>query len=536
MEETTERRTGRLQDAWATRPARPREGRMVAGVAAAVADRYGLDPVLVRVGFAVAAFYGPGIPLYLLGCAALPDARSTGDGRARAVLTTVLLAGAAVGMAFLLFGGEGGWLAPLMVCVGLLVLLHVTRGGTTPAGREGATTAPVRAAPLTTTTAGAASGDATGVGTAYGDTTPGGTTSGGTTPGDTTPGGTTPDGTTPGDTTPTGMTTTAATASATAVTAAVTPTDPGARTDGAPRADSGGDHTAGDLPGAPHGTDGTDDVTGAAGGHGSGGTVAVGNGSRSDRGAPDHLADDAHAPRPSPPSWDPLGVAPFAWDLPEPAPEQVPEPPPARRSRITPVTLALALLAGGAAGALALTLPGAVGPAAAPGAALAVVGIGLVAGAFRHAGRWLLPFAVLLAVATWVAAAVPWADLRGGVGTIADAPQSVSAVAPEYRRGIGDVALDLSGLDLTAAPGAPAPVVRTSTQVGVGSISVTVPRNADIVVRGTSGLGDVTVDGQSRSGDSPSLTVVDDGPDGPGGGRIEIDAHATLGSVTVGRG
>jgi hypothetical protein len=55
------------------------------------------------------------------------------------------------------------------------------------------------------------------------------------------------------------------------------------------------------------------------------------------------------------------------------------------------------------------------------------------------------------------------------------------------------------------------------------------------VVRGTSGLGDVTVDGQSRSGSSAELTVVDNGPDGPGGGRIELDAHAALGSVTVGR-
>nr|HPK66493.1 S-layer homology domain-containing protein [Thermoanaerobaculia bacterium] len=49
----------------------------------------------------------------------------------------------------------------------------------------------------------------------------------------------------------------------------------------------------------------------------------------------------------TPPAWDPLGAAPFAWDLPEPSP--VPAPAPPRRSRVTPVTLAVALLAGGVA-------------------------------------------------------------------------------------------------------------------------------------------------------------------------------------------
>ena len=107
------------------------------------------------------------------------------------------------------------------------------------------------------------------------------------------------------------------------------------------------------------------------------------------------------------------------------------------------MTLGLALLAGGGAGAASLAAPGVVAPVMVPAAALAVVGVGLVVGAFRHAGRWLLPFALVLAVATWLVAALPWADLRGGIGTIADAPASPAAVAPEYRRGVGDVALDL---------------------------------------------------------------------------------------------
>ncbi|MDN5932846.1 MAG: PspC domain-containing protein, partial [Pseudonocardia sp.] len=76
----TELRTS-LRDMWDTRPARPREGRQVAGVAAGIARRYDIDPVLVRVAFVAAAVTGIGILLYLAGWLALPDGD---DGERRA--------------------------------------------------------------------------------------------------------------------------------------------------------------------------------------------------------------------------------------------------------------------------------------------------------------------------------------------------------------------------------------------------------------------------------------------------------------------
>ena len=84
-------RFGRAQHAAGdvgTRPARPREGRQIAGVSAAIARRYDIDPVLVRVGFVVAAFYGIGAALYIAGWVLLPDEpvpaiNSGGAGRRR---------------------------------------------------------------------------------------------------------------------------------------------------------------------------------------------------------------------------------------------------------------------------------------------------------------------------------------------------------------------------------------------------------------------------------------------------------------------
>lgn len=53
---------------------RKREGRIVAGVAAGLADYLDVDPALVRVGFvALALLGGVAIPLYVAGWLVIPD-------------------------------------------------------------------------------------------------------------------------------------------------------------------------------------------------------------------------------------------------------------------------------------------------------------------------------------------------------------------------------------------------------------------------------------------------------------------------------
>lgn len=441
-----------LRDMWQTRPARPREDRKIAGVAAAIGQRYDVDPILVRIGFVVAAFYGPGIPLYLAGCAVLPDAGSIqrpGRAQGAALGVTVLVATAAVVSALVLLGADGGWFLPMLACLALLVGLHLTRGRRGPAGRPA--TSP--AAEYATT----------------------------------------------GTDAPTAV------------------VDPGSTA----RADdpAGAGQAAGDDATAAQQTA----AIRAADDPSSSGTVPAGA-----------QAGGSTPPPPVPPSWDPLGAAPFAWDLPEPGPE--PGPPTATRSRITPVTLGVALVSAGIVAVLALTAPGSLGVAAVPATALAVVGAGLVIGAFRHAGRWLIPFALVLAAATWLASAVPWPDMRDGVGDINAAPLTAGALAPEYRLGAGDVTLDLRDLDLTAAPGAPVTPVRTSVQLGVGTVTVEIPRDADLVARGDVGVGDISLDGRTADGAPAAMNANDPGPDGPGGRPIELDLHSGVGSLVVTRG
>lgn len=245
---------------------------------------------------------------------------------------------------------------------------------------------------------------------------------------------------------------------------------------------------------------------------------------------------------PRPPSWDPLGAAPFAWDLPEPSAPPVPKPP---RSRHAPVTLAAALVAAALVAGLGLLglLPLGVTPVV--GTALAVVGIGLVVGAFRNKGRSLVVAAVPLALVLAAAAAAsdragspPWVDRfdavqdvdgSGAVQTLGDATWRpvANAVAPAYETAYGDAELDLR--NLPPAPAAPLPV-RTQVQSGAGDVTVIVPATADVTATCESGGGDADCLGRGAG------PVTDLGPDGPGGPVIDLQAVSGGGDVEVRRG
>src|SRR5690606_40124073 len=65
-----------VKDSSISRPRRTVRGRVVAGVAAGIGARYGIDPVLVRVALLVATVFGGfGVTLYLIGWLLLPDER-----------------------------------------------------------------------------------------------------------------------------------------------------------------------------------------------------------------------------------------------------------------------------------------------------------------------------------------------------------------------------------------------------------------------------------------------------------------------------
>ncbi|OLT13574.1 hypothetical protein BJF78_21905 [Pseudonocardia sp. CNS-139] len=150
-----------LREMWETRPARPRDDRQIAGVASAIARRYDIDPVLVRVGFVVAAFSGIGAALYIAGWILLPEEQAVpGAPARRRGPQFFVLAGLGVAAAITIgsiFGGDNGpgFVLPLIAVAVLLFLLHRSRGGRTgqppqtAAAPQAGTTAAAATAPTT---------------------------------------------------------------------------------------------------------------------------------------------------------------------------------------------------------------------------------------------------------------------------------------------------------------------------------------------------------------------------------------------------
>lgn len=225
-----------------------------------------------------------------------------------------------------------------------------------------------------------------------------------------------------------------------------------------------------------------------------------------------------------PPSWDPLGAAPFAWDLPDPGPAPAPRRP---RSAVTPVTLSVAAIVTAVAiGLRALAGVEALTDLRIAALALAVMGAGLLVGAARRRGHGLLVVALPLAGIVLVgglASRLPDAAQRIGAGYgDNDARSTTVTISDEsdlrtVHSDLGAVRVDLTGLR---------PTTYHSIEVGsdLGEVSVALPPGLDVRVTCSSDLGTV---------DCPQgLDVGDDGRRGP---VLTIDAHSNLGDVQVRR-
>lgn len=415
-----------VRDMWSTRPHRSRNDRKIAGVAAAIGRRYGIDPLLVRVVFIVTTVFGGGIgiALYLLGWLLLPaegDEVSAaealiGNGRSSmSKLLTIVLAIA------LIPATSGLWdqfhfsaVLSLAAVAAAVFLLHKHRGVQPAVG------SPSVSGTFDTVTA-------TGAGAGAQDSV-----------------------------------------------------------------DSAGSSTA----------------------------------------VPPTSAETTG--RTTPPAWDPLGAAPFAWDLPDPDPPSPAQPaPPARRRRsvVTPVTLALALMIGGATAIVAMTNSG-VGAAEVVAVTLGVIGAGLVVGSLVRGGRGLIAVAVPLGLATYAMAVLPTADFaQHGFGDRHWTARTVADVQPTYRLGAGDATLDLR--ELTLADG---DVVHTTVTLGLGDLKVQLPPNADVTVHCEARVGDIECLGGGNQGPTSVVDRTDYGEDGQRkGGTIVLNTSVGAGDIKVSR-
>lgn len=167
-----------------------------------------------------------------------------------------------------------------------------------------------------------------------------------------------------------------------------------------------------------------------------------------------------------------------------------------RRGPITPVTLAVAALAGITLFTLADgTMHDALrATQVALAAALVVVGIGRLCGAWYGRTGGLSGIGVLLSlgvVASLVAGPYMGASRHGVTGDARWRPTSIARLHPVYRVRLGSGRLDLTGLPLRHGRH-----VDITGRVRLGRLEVVVPRDAEVRLTGEVRRGDVRVDGR----------------------------------------
>ncbi|HET7475126.1 MAG TPA: PspC domain-containing protein [Dermatophilaceae bacterium] len=133
--------------------------------------------------------------------------------------------------------------------------------------------------------------------------------------------------------------------------------------------------------------------------------------------------------------------------------------------------------------------------------------------------------AVVLAAGTLISLALPAGGTIGGrVGDLTWAPTTLAGPVA-YRHGAGSTTLDLTGLP---AQGLSDERIRVSQ--GVGELTILVPDDVTVEVRGHVGLGEITLpDNADRGGaDVDATTVIGSGPR-----EVLVTADLGLGQLTV---
>lgn len=214
---------------------------------------------------------------------------------------------------------------------------------------------------------------------------------------------------------------------------------------------------------------------------------------------------------PTPPAWDPLGVAPFAWDLPEP-PAQAPPPAPLTpRSPVTPVTTGLAVLVGVAGAALHWTGVDWFTTGRIASLILLVFGAGMVVAGLQrrpegtHASG-LVPLGMLTAAVVVVSSLVTstgWSAPSGGIGERKWAPTEQSQLRDDYQLTVGNTILDLRGLEALDHD------QTVNIKQGVGQVEVLLPEKVRVRAECSVGIGDFACPQGIVGGndDGPVLTI-----------------------------
>jgi hypothetical protein len=220
-------------------------------------------------------------------------------------------------------------------------------------------------------------------------------------------------------------------------------------------------------------------------------------------------------------------------------PPPLPPPPPMRRAPRPPkppsparrITLSTMLLVLGIMAVLDASNAMSIPAAGYFAVALGTVGLGLFLGAFAGKPRGLVGIGILLSLGLIASSAIGSYHDRYAGGRLEVRPTSVATLEPSYSLPVGRMVIDLSAVKFPAAT-----PVHLTLHLNVGDMRIILPAGVDAEVFANVNVGSSQLFGQGNGGINPGRShVTDDDTDGPGGGKIIIDAHVNVGKVEVDR-
>jgi phage shock protein PspC (stress-responsive transcriptional regulator) len=226
----------------------------------------------------------------------------------------------------------------------------------------------------------------------------------------------------------------------------------------------------------------------------------------------------------------PYASSPYAYPGPG-APTVAPAAPPAPPSRLGRFTLSLLLLVLGLVAIIDIVNHDRVPFAGYAAAALATVGVGLLVGAWFGRARGLIAWGVVLTVVLGISSAVGHVGpLRGSAGDVNWEPVGLAQLSDRYEHGFGNATLDLRQVPFDGQNR------EVSVRLNAGNLNVYVPENVDVEVHARVNVGNADVfDNRWDGVNTPQHTVVNNGPDGPGGGHLTLDVQLNAGDLEVSR-
>jgi len=154
---------------------------------------------------------------------------------------------------------------------------------------------------------------------------------------------------------------------------------------------------------------------------------------------------------------------------------------------------------------------------------LAIVGLGLLIGAWVGQARWLIIPGILLTIALAIASLIPL-HIRGGFGEVTWSPETRANVRGSYELFAGQAVLDLSKVDFESD--------RTvEVDVTMGELLIVVAEDQPVDVRTKVQAGQMNVFGQDQDGWDIEERVQRDGDEDLG--TLEIDSEVVFGEITI---